>query len=336
MEKPTVSIIIITRNRPFLLRHCLQRVTALTYSHKEIIVVDSSTNGESQLILAQFPAVIDIRLSGRRNNMPQARNEGIAVSTGEIIAFIDDDSMICSEWLTALLEAYHDEQVGAAGGRVIRRPEPYCDQQRGNPQLLVRPSGVIVTKDIDLLSRSSIEVDHLIGCNMSFRRQALEQVGGFDANYTLTNLREETDLCIRVKKAGWRVIYDPTIAVVHVSARAKAFFGDFPSTQYSSGRNSAYFVIKHYGLNRRTCIGQCAEVGRSIQRAAFFSALFITGVFAQVAGRAVGLGMGMAWMLSNKRRVAAAPEIGKRTSWHMPSEASASRAMQQEAVENLD
>src|SRR5579884_3097331 len=259
MKKPTVSIIIITRNRPFLLQHCLQRVTALAYSQKEIIVVDSSTNDESQLILAQFPEVIYLRLSGRRNNMPQARNEGIAASTGEIIAFIDDDSMTCSEWLIALLEVDHDEQVGAAGGRVISQPEPYCNKRRGNPQLLVQSTGIVIAKDIDLPSRGRIEVDHLIGCNMSFRRQALEEVGGFDANYTLTNLREETDLCIRVKKAGWRVIYDPAIAVVHVSARAKAFFGDFPGIQYSSGRNSAYFAIKHYGLNLRTCIGQCSE-----------------------------------------------------------------------------
>lgn len=333
MEESTVSIIIITRNRPFLLRHCLQRVTALPYPRKEIVVVDSSTDDESKPILAQFPTVISIRLPKQHNNMPQARNEGIAVSTGDIIAFIDDDSMIRPEWLSALLEAYRDEQVGAAGGRVIRRPEPYSDQQSGNPQLSVQSSGVVVAKDIDLPSTKKIEVDHLIGCNMSFRRKALEQVGGFDANYTLTNLREETDLCIRVKKAGWRVIYDPSMAVVHVSARAQAFFGDFPGIQYSNGRNSAYFVVKHYGLNLCTCIGQCADVGRSIQRAVFFLALFIFGVFAQLAGRVVGLAVGIGWMLSSKRRVAAAPEIGKkRTSPLIPLEASVSRAPQQEAA----
>jgi GT2 family glycosyltransferase len=311
MEETTVSIIIITRNRPFLLRHCLQRVTALAYPYKEIIVVDSSTNDESQLLLSQFPEVTRIRLPGQRNNMPQARNEGITNSTGHIIAFIDDDSMIRPEWLSALLAAYHDEQVGAVGGRVIRRPEPYCDQHSGDPQLSVQPSGVVIAKDIDLPGKGRIEVDHLIGCNMSFRRRALEQVGGFDVNYTLTNLREETDLCIRVKKAGWRVIYDPSMAVVHLSARAQAFFGDFPGVQYSNGRNSAYFATKHYGLNIRTCIGQCTDTGKSIQRASLLSGLVISGVFAQLVGRAVGLGMGIAWMLSSKRRFAAAPKIGK-------------------------
>jgi GT2 family glycosyltransferase len=312
VEEPVISIIIITCNRPFLLRHCLQRVTDLSYPYKEIIVVDSSTGNESQPVVAQFPAILYVRLSGQHNNMPQARNKGIMISSGNIIAFLDDDSMIQPGWLPALLATYHDPRVGASGGRVIRRPEPYCNQQKGNPQLRVSPSGVVIAKDIDLPSISKIEVDHLIGCNMSFRRQALEHVGGFDTNYTLTNLREETDLCIRVKKAGWRVIYDPSIAVLHVSARAKPFFGDFPTVQYSNGRNSTYFAIKHFGLHPRTCLGLSVDIGKSIQRALFLSGLFTFGIIAQLAGRVAGMGAAIAWMLSKKRRAAAAPRIPTR------------------------
>lgn len=311
MKSYSVSIIVITRNRPFLLRHCLQRLMELPYHHKEIIVVDSSTNNESELIVAQFPDIISLRLHGQQNNMPQARNIGIAASSGEIIVFIDDDSMVRPGWLHALLNVYQDERVGAAGGRVIRRPEPYCDQQSGQPQLRVEPSGVVIAKDTDLPSKGQIDVDHLIGCNMSFRRRALEQVGGFDPNYTLTNLREETDLCVRVKKAGWRIIYDPELAVVHVSARARPFFGDFPNIQYSNGRNITYFTIKNYGLNRQTVIGQAGDVWQSIKRAVLLSSLFNFGVVAQLAGRAVGLTVGIVWLCSRKRQEAAAPRIGK-------------------------
>jgi GT2 family glycosyltransferase len=312
MEESVISIIIITRNRPFLLQHCLQRVIEQPYIHKEIIVVDSSSNDESAQVVAQHPQIIYLRLPDQNNNMPQARNKGLAIARGDIIAFLDDDSMIQPGWLSSLLRVYRDEKVGAAGGRVIRRPEPYCNQQNGSPQLTVQPSGIVIARDIDCPGNGKIEVDHLIGCNMSFRRQALEDVGGFDPTYTLTNLREETDLCIRVKKAGWRIIYDPSIAVMHVSARAKAFFGDFPGIQYSNGRNSTYFAIKHYGLNLRTLLGQGIDIMRSFQRAVFLSTLFLVGLFAQLAGRLVGLGVGIAWLLSNKRRASAAPPIGKR------------------------
>jgi GT2 family glycosyltransferase len=311
MKRYSISIIIITRNRPFLLRHCLQHVMEQPHRNKEIIVVDSSTNNESERVVAQFPEIICLRLHGQHNNMPQARNVGIAASSGDIIAFIDDDSMVRPGWLHALLNAYQDERVGAAGGRVIRRPEPYCDQQSGQPQLYVKPSGIVIAKDTDLPSQGKIDVDHLIGCNMSFRRRALEQVGGFDPTYTLTNLREETDLCVRVRKAGWRIIYDPELAVVHVSARARPFFGDFPSIQFSNGRNITYFTIKNYGLNRQTFIGQAHDVWQSIKRAALLSGLFNFGVVAQLTGRAVGLTVGIAWLCSRKRREAAAPRIGK-------------------------
>ena len=312
MNDPIVSIIIITRNRPFLLRHCIRRVLAQDYPHKEIIVVDSSTNDESEEVVAQYSEVISVRLRGQHNNMPQARNEGIAASSGDIIAFIDDDSMVYPEWLLSLVEAYQDETVGAAGGRIVRRPEPYCDQISGTPNLSITPSGMVIAQNVDLVSTAQIEVDHLIGCNMSFRREALEQVGGFDPNYTLTNLREETDLCVRVKKAGWRIVFVPSITVIHISARAKTFFTEQPGIQFSNGRNITYFTLKHFGLTPRVLISQFLELGNSWKRAISLSGIFLFGVLAQMAGRVIGLGVGFAWLMSNKRRAAAAPKIERR------------------------
>src|SRR5436190_16374735 len=109
MADLTVSILIITYNRPFLLKHCLERVLAQPYPHKEIIVVDSSSNEESERVMAQYPDVISVRLHEQHNNMPQARNEGLAVSSSEIIAFIDDDAMVQPAWLDALVDIYRDE-----------------------------------------------------------------------------------------------------------------------------------------------------------------------------------------------------------------------------------
>src|SRR3989442_13006771 len=117
MKDLFVSIIIITRNRAFLLRHCIECVLSQPYSHKEIIVVDSSSNDESEQVVAQYPEVISVRLRGQRNNRPQAYNEGIAASSGNIIAFVDDDAMVQPAWLESLINAYGDETVGGVGGR---------------------------------------------------------------------------------------------------------------------------------------------------------------------------------------------------------------------------
>src|SRR3989442_1452455 len=229
MADPTVSIIIITRNRPFLLRHAIKRVLAQPYLHKELIVVDSSSNHETEQVIAAYPEAFYIRLHGQRHNRPQARNEGFAISSGEIIAIIDDDSMVQPGWLEALVDTYRDETVGAAGGRITSIPEPYCDQETGSPSFAIGPSGRAIIKNIGSVNTELVEVDWLGGCNMSFRRKALEQVGGFDPAYTLTNTREDMDLSFRVKRAGWRVVFNPAMAVVHFSARStNDFFQERP------------------------------------------------------------------------------------------------------------
>ena len=313
MAALTVSVIIITRNRPFLLRHCIERVLAQPYAHKEIIVVDSSSDDESEQVVAEYPEVLRVSLRGQRNNMPQARNAGVKNSSGAIVAFIDDDAMVQAGWLESLIDVYRDETAGAAGGRVIGMPEPYCNQVEGPPRLFVLPSGRVIAKDAGLVSVNLVEVDHLIGCNMSFRRKVLEQVGGFDPTYTLTNLREETDLCVRVKKAGWRIVFVPSIAVVHFSPRSlQPYFLERPSIQFSNGRNCTYFAIKHFGLNPRTLSGQLVrDAGKSCGRAAYFAALFSMGAIAQVVGRIAGLVAGVRWLTSKQRRAASSPAIGQ-------------------------
>jgi GT2 family glycosyltransferase len=314
MRDPLVSIIIITRNRAFLLRHCIEHVLSQPSPHKEIIVVDSSSNDESEQVVAQFPEVISVRLRGQRNNMPQARNAGLAASSGDILAFIDDDAMVKPGWLAALIKTYRDETVGAVGGRVIEIPEPHCDQIKGSPHMLIKPSGRVVGKNRGAFSTEEIEVDHIPGGNMSFRREVLEQIGGSDPNYTLTNLREETDLCIRVKMAGWRIMFVPTMAVVHFSERARSPFAwSRPYILFSHGRNSMYFAIKHFGINPRTLVGQLiVDAGVDAGKLFFLAGMLSVSAVAQMVGRVVGLGAGIALLTSSQRRAAAAPKIERR------------------------
>ena len=314
MNDPLVSIIIITYNRPFLLRHCIERALSQPYPYKEVIVVDSSSNDESERVVAQYPEVISVRLRGQRNNMPQARNEGIAASSGDILAFIDDDSMIQPGWLEALVQTYRDERVGAVGGRVIDMPEPYCDQVSGSLQLVMLPWGRVIRKGTGLLSTAQLEVDHLPGGNMSFRRQALEQIGCFDPNYTLTNLREETDICVRVKKAGWRVVFVPAMAVAHFSLRPilDPFFRDKPVYQFSNGRNSMYFAVKHFGVHPRTLFSELADASKPWVRVVYLPVLLLISAMAHAAGRIIGLVLGIAWHMNSKLRATSSPKIGRR------------------------
>lgn len=313
MQDPFVTVIIPTCNRPFLLKHCIERVLAQPYPRKEVIVVDSSSNAESEAVVARYPEVIGVRIRGQRNNRPQAKNTGMTYASGDLICFLDDDAMICSTWLETVIDIHRDDTIGAAGGRVVRAPEPYCDQEAGSPQMTVTRSGRVIWEGADLVSTERVDVDHLISCNVSFRRDALEQVGGFDPNYTITSLREETDLCIRVKKAGWRLVFEPSMAVVHFSARSQGHFMRQPLAQYSSGRNGVYFAIKQCGLTPHVLVDQLlVEPGRNFAKASSLASMFLLGATAQVVGRVVGLGVGISWLTNRRMREAADPKLRMR------------------------
>jgi len=252
--EPDVSVVIITRNRPQMLHDCLEYLKKQTVSPGEIIVVDSSTGEDTQAVLDAYPQVVRLRIPNGRNNRPQAKNLGIAHASGDIIAFLDDDSMAQPDWLCFLLEPYADPSVGGVGGRVIDALE----QARATPDDtrigVVQHEGKIkMTTNFILDPGHPVEVDHLVGCNMSFRKDALLQIGGFDHNYTGGNTLEETDVCIRVKRAGYRLIFEPRAVVDHLGARWLGLQKRAPGILefFHGTKNYAYFFFKNFGIRPR-------------------------------------------------------------------------------------
>jgi GT2 family glycosyltransferase len=241
---PGISVVVITRDRPEHLRRCLKSLAAQSHPPEEVIVVDSSGGPESERISSGSPGARYVRFPRGRRGMPAARNAGMRLARGEVVAFLDDDCEASPGWLAGLAEACRDPGVVGVGGRVIdpvvtlgrvRRfltsGEPWAEPDDGDP----RPA----------------EVDFLQGGNMSFRRDALLAAGGFDPGYTGSNYREETDLCFRLRRRGHRLVYVPGASVTHLRApRADGIrrSPDDPRREFYHARNQTYFVLKSYGL----------------------------------------------------------------------------------------
>ncbi len=84
--------------------------------------------------------------------------------------------------------------------------------------------------------------------------------------------------------------------------------------QYSSGRNGVYFAIKQYVFTPQVLVDQMiVEPGKNFAKAGSLAAMFMVGAAAQVVGRAVGLGVGVTWLMSQKMREAADPKIRMRS-----------------------
>lgn len=248
----SVSIIIITRNRPHMVRDCLEHLRQQTVAPDEVIVVDSSSNDATQSVLDEYPEVRRLRILNARNNRPQAYSLGVANARSVIIAFLDDDSMAQPDWLRCLLEPYADPSVGGVGGRVIDALE----QSRARPDDprigVIQPDGKMTTNFI-LDPGRPVEVDHMRGCNMSFRRAALERIGEFDSRYIGNNLCVETDVCLRIKQAGWKLIYQPSAVVNHLAAPREEMTRGLgriePRAVLWDAHNRAYLLFKNFGYN---------------------------------------------------------------------------------------
>lgn len=238
----TASVVIITRNRPDMVRRCLEHVA--DQGALEILVVDASDDLATREVVDRTPGVRYLDLRGARNQMPASRNLGIAHCRGDVVAFLDDDSMARPGWLAALLGAYSGPEIGCVGGRAVDEHEPTLP----DPHLVGRllPDGTRID-NFNADPGRILEVDRVRGCNMSFRRELLLRLGGFDRRYTGTNVNEAGDMGLRVKNAGYKVLYEPAAVVDHLSAPREELPRDPRSwrTQYYLARNRTYFLLKN-------------------------------------------------------------------------------------------
>jgi glucosyl-dolichyl phosphate glucuronosyltransferase len=160
-----------------------------------------------------------------------ARNSGIAATTGAIVAFIDDDAVPEPDWLERLLEGYGDARVAGVGGAIEPRWRP------ARPAWFPPEFDWVVGCSYVGLPESTAFVRNLIGCNMSFRREVLERMGGFELGYGC----DETEFCIRLtqREPHARLLYQPAARVHHLVPAARLRWRRFISRCYFEGGSKA-------------------------------------------------------------------------------------------------
>ncbi len=212
----TASVVIPTYNRRDHLRTCLTHLAAQTRHPVEVVVVDASPeDGTRTLVADEFPWVTYLRNDRGAGSTATSRAIGVRASTGEVLAFLDDDAYAEPDWLEELLAPYADASVGGVGGRALNGQPGEEEEGRGQIGMFL-PNGTL-TGNFAADPGRVIEVDHMLGANMSLRRSALEGVGGIRDTYPGTCLREETDPALRLKRAGWLLLYTPAAVVRHVA-----------------------------------------------------------------------------------------------------------------------
>ncbi len=246
----TTAVVIVTLNRPDCVQKCLRCLCAQDPLPDQIIVVDASRDQLTRDVVSGFPGVLYLRNENGFGRMTASRNIGLKAARADIVAFVDDDAFAHEGWLQGLLDAYSDPKVGAVGGRAL-------NNQPGEEKIGVESIGKLTINGAILGNFAAdpgrvIDVDHIIGCNMSFRREVLAQLGGFREDYPgISGVREDSDMCLRVNLAGYLLRFTPHAVVTHIGApQAIGRRFDWRYTYYAS-HNHIIMLIRNFGLGDR-------------------------------------------------------------------------------------
>jgi len=264
-----VSIIIPTYNRSQMLCKTLSNIINYKYQYHELIVVDQTKEHDQQskqyldqLISEKKIIYIFVELP----SAPNAKNIGIKNSTGDIIICFDDDIEINENTIPAHISGLVQPGIGCVTGKVIIQNV----NQDGNKVLAKRSSlqkrikfflflflrkkasyvghfGVLA----NFIGNKTLPSDTCIGCNMSFRKEVFYKCGLFDINFTGNAVREETDLSVRLRHCGYKIIYIPHASIIHYmnntggtrSAKNEAYW-------FAIFKNQCYFYLKNFNYSR--------------------------------------------------------------------------------------
>ncbi len=209
-----------------------------TLPPREIIVVIDYNPALFNRVRAEIPGVKVVENTESRG-LSGARNSGIAVAAGDIIAFMDEDATAAPDWLARLSAGYADASVYGVGGAIVPM------WLEGRPAWFPREFDWVVGCTYLGMPVISVAVRNMIGCNMSFRREVFEAVGGFRNGIGRVGTRpvgcEETELCIRIHQ-HWqnsKLLYDPEARVHHRVPAARGTWRYFRSRCYSEGLSKA-------------------------------------------------------------------------------------------------
>lgn len=198
---PRVSVVVASYNGGRTLQTCLESLSRLNYPDYEVILVDDGSTDNTQEIARRFENVCTIHHNNR--GLSSARNTGLAVATGEVIAYTDSDCRADEDWLYYLISDLLKDGFVGIGGHNFLPPEDSLVAAA----VMTSPGG---PAHVMLTDR---EAEHIPGCNMAFFKWGLAEIGGFDPIFRKAG--DDVDVCWRLQQRGYRIGFSPAGFVWH-------------------------------------------------------------------------------------------------------------------------
>ncbi len=253
-----LSVVIVNYNTKKLTMDCIQSVlnSKLNFQYEIFVVDNASSDGSVEQIKSEFPHVHVI--SNKENvGFSKANNQAIKACSSRYVLLLNSDTIVNENTLDEMI-SYMDEEtnVGAVGCEV-NLPDGTLDKacHRGFPTpeaslyyMIGLAKKFPNSPKYNSYHKSYMnmhevhDIDCLVGAFMMVRREAFEQVGLLDEDFFMYG--EDIDWCYRIKEANWRIVYNPTVSIVHykgASSRRKPF-----KIVYEFHRAMYLFHKKHF------------------------------------------------------------------------------------------
>ncbi|MGC8880107.1 MAG: glycosyltransferase family 2 protein [Anaerolineae bacterium] len=256
---PSVGVIILNWNNAPDTLACLESVLHSDYPNFHVLVVDNgSTDGSSEAVRAAYPTVTLIE-NGENLGYAEGNNVGIrhALAEGaDYVLLLNNDTLVAPDMLRELIAvAETDARVGIVGpliyyyepADVLWNAGNAIDWRNGSVANLYgdKPAVGVGTQPY--------AVDYVSGCALCIRRQVIEQVGILDSRFFI--YYEETDWCVRARRAGYQVLMVPCARIWHKVSGTMGIAS--PPTTYYMTRNQFLFYARHTrGLARTTLLSR--------------------------------------------------------------------------------
>lgn len=239
----TISFVICTYNRRPFLERCLDYLAYQTNPNFEVVIVNGpSTDGTTEFLkdANKYTKVVN----NPERNLSKSRNLGIENSSGDIIAFIDDDAIPFADWVESTLKEFNTRplSLAAIGGPIFYAGSLRYQIEDIGFNRFAEAYPNIESKEIG----KNGWFRSLIGTNCAFTKDILVELGGFDEQYDY--FLDESDLTYRIQKKNNIVSYTDNLQLRHEFARSTNRLDKHSYNWFSICKNTVYFICKYSEL----------------------------------------------------------------------------------------
>lgn len=242
MQPKTISLVVPTHNRMKSLKRLLKSISKLKKKPNEVIIVNDGSKDNTSKYLDKWKSIdhwfLPIVFNNPKSIGPgAARNIGIQLASCDLIGFTDDDCILHSNWISAILNSkfWNNEEIMGIGGKVFPIKKGIISDYFTFHRILEPPR----------------YNQYLVTANACYYKEALELVGGFDENHQYPG-GEDNALSFKLAKKGFKFGYEKKMKVWH---DYRTSLHSFIQTFYRYGKGCAEIIHKYFGEMSKYCEG---------------------------------------------------------------------------------